>query len=51
MYVLVLCPEERVELLLQIIVEESRSASSSGLEEDTAAWVRDYAHTRVIIVN
>lgn len=36
---------ESIELLLQIIVEESRSAFTSGLEEDTAAWVRDYAHT------
>lgn len=35
---------EAIELLLQIIVEESRSALTSGLEEDTAAWVRDYVH-------
>ncbi|XP_056229032.1 mucin-2 isoform X2 [Seriola aureovittata] len=33
---------ESVELLLQIIVEESKSAFTSGLEEDTAAWVEPY---------
>ncbi|XP_040891094.1 flocculation protein FLO11 [Toxotes jaculatrix] len=33
---------ESIELLLQIIVEESRSAFSSGLEEDTAAWIEPY---------
>lgn len=33
---------ESIELLLQIIVEESRSAFTSGLEEDTAAWVEPY---------
>ncbi|XP_031719033.1 uncharacterized protein PB18E9.04c isoform X2 [Anarrhichthys ocellatus] len=33
---------ESIELLLQIVVEESRSAFSSGLEEDTAAWVEPY---------
>ncbi|XP_017280942.1 uncharacterized protein si:ch211-14k19.8 [Kryptolebias marmoratus] len=31
-----------VELLLQIVVEDSRSASAPGLEEDTAAWVQPY---------
>ncbi|XP_044047690.1 flocculation protein FLO11 [Siniperca chuatsi] len=31
-----------IELLLQIIVEESRSAFTSRLEEDTAAWVEPY---------
>ncbi|KAM9857024.1 uncharacterized protein ACBR49_000698 [Aulostomus maculatus] len=31
-----------IELLLQIIVEETRSASPSGLEEDTTAWVEPY---------
>ncbi len=44
---LLLFPVESIELLLQIIVEESRSAFSSGLEEDTAAWVRDYLHTHM----
>ncbi|CAK6980007.1 uncharacterized threonine-rich GPI-anchored glycoprotein PJ4664.02 isoform X1 [Scomber scombrus] len=33
---------ESIELLLQIIVEESRSALTAGLEEDTAAWVEPY---------
>ncbi|XP_071379495.1 mucin-12 isoform X2 [Centroberyx affinis] len=33
---------ESIELLLQIIVEESSSASTAGLEEDTAAWVEPY---------
>ncbi|XP_068593552.1 serine-rich adhesin for platelets isoform X2 [Cebidichthys violaceus] len=33
---------ESIELLLQIVVEESRSAFSSGLEEETAAWVEPY---------
>lgn len=33
---------ESIELLLQIIVEESRSAFTAGLEEDTAAWVKPY---------
>ncbi|XP_054459568.1 mucin-2 [Anoplopoma fimbria] len=33
---------ESIELLLQIVVEESRSAFTSGLEEDTAAWVEPY---------
>nr|XP_043885271.1 flocculation protein FLO11 isoform X1 [Solea senegalensis] len=33
---------ESIELLLQIIVEESRSAFTSGLEEDTIAWVEPY---------
>lgn len=36
---------ESIELLLQIIVEESTSAFASGLEEDAAAWVRDYVYT------
>lgn len=39
------CPVESIELLLQIIVEETRSAFASGAEEDTAAWVRDYVYT------
>lgn len=38
-----LCPEESIQLLLQIILEHSTSAS--GLKEDTAAWVRNYVHT------
>ncbi|KAK1886470.1 Interphotoreceptor matrix proteoglycan 2 [Dissostichus eleginoides] len=33
---------ESIELLLQILVEDSRSAFTSGLEEDTAAWVDPY---------
>ncbi|KAM9363741.1 uncharacterized protein ABDE67_019436 [Symphorus nematophorus] len=33
---------ESVQLLLQIIVEESRSAFTPGLEEDTTAWVEPY---------
>ncbi|GLD52107.1 mucin-5AC-like isoform X1, partial [Lates japonicus] len=33
---------ESIELLLQIIVEESRSALTAGLEEDTAAWMEPY---------
>lgn len=36
---------ESIELLLQIIVEESTSAFASDLEEDAAAWVRDYVYT------
>lgn len=35
-------PVQSIELLLQVIVEESRSAFDSGLEEDAAAWVRDH---------
>ncbi|KAM6939938.1 uncharacterized protein FYW49_011554 isoform 2-T2 [Xenentodon cancila] len=31
-----------VELLLQIIVEESRSTLTAGLEEDTTEWVEPY---------
>lgn len=38
------CSEESIQLLLQIILEDS--ASAAGLEEDTAAWVRDYVHTQ-----
>lgn len=38
-------PVESIELLLQIIVEESGSAFTPGLEEDTTAWVSDYVHT------
>ncbi|XP_028317251.1 uncharacterized protein LOC114472247 isoform X2 [Gouania willdenowi] len=30
------------ELLMQIVVEESRAAVAPGLEEDTAAWVEPY---------
>lgn len=37
---LCLCSVDSVELLLQIVVEDFRSASDPGLEEDTAAWVR-----------
>lgn len=33
---------ESIELLLQIIVDESSSVS--GLEDDAAAWVRDVQH-------
>lgn len=33
-----LSPVESIELLLQIVVDESGSAS--GLEDDAAAWVR-----------
>ncbi|AWP05305.1 putative flocculation protein FLO11-like [Scophthalmus maximus] len=33
---------ESIELLLQIIVEESGSALGAGLEEDTAAWMEPY---------
>lgn len=33
---------ETIELLLQIIVEESRSAFDHRLEEDTTAWVEPY---------
>ncbi|XP_072240843.1 uncharacterized protein [Leuresthes tenuis] len=33
---------ESVELLLQLVVEESRSALIAGLEEETAAWVVPY---------
>ncbi|XP_061769900.1 mucin-2 isoform X2 [Nerophis ophidion] len=33
---------ESIELLLQIIVEETSSASGPGLEEDTGAWVESY---------
>ncbi len=39
---------ESIELLLQIVVEESRSAFSSGLEEDTAAWVIMYTHIHTL---
>ncbi|XP_059189844.1 uncharacterized protein si:ch211-14k19.8 isoform X2 [Centropristis striata] len=35
---------ESIELLLQILVEESKSALTSGLEEDTTAWVEPYLH-------
>lgn len=42
------CPVESIELLLQIIVGESRSSFTSGLEEDTTAWVRDYVHTYIL---
>lgn len=37
-----LSPVESIELLLQIIVDESSSVS--GLENDAAAWVRDVQH-------
>uniref|UniRef100_A0A1A7WTG0 EGF-like domain-containing protein n=1 Tax=Iconisemion striatum TaxID=60296 RepID=A0A1A7WTG0_9TELE len=33
---------ETIELLLQIVVDEPRSASGPGLEEDTATWVQPY---------
>ncbi|XP_069385544.1 serine-rich adhesin for platelets [Paralichthys olivaceus] len=33
---------ESIELLLQMIVEESRSAFTAGLEEDTTAWMEPY---------
>uniref|UniRef100_A0A1A8J4I7 EGF-like domain-containing protein n=4 Tax=Nothobranchius kuhntae TaxID=321403 RepID=A0A1A8J4I7_NOTKU len=33
---------ETVELLLQVVVEESRSASGPGLDEDTTTWVQPY---------
>ncbi|XP_053274595.1 mucin-5AC isoform X2 [Pleuronectes platessa] len=33
---------ESIELLLQMIVEESRSAAPAGLEEDTTAWMEPY---------
>ncbi|XP_035000695.1 mucin-5AC isoform X2 [Hippoglossus stenolepis] len=33
---------ESIELLLQMIVEESRSAAPAGLEEDTTAWIEPY---------
>ncbi|KAM4594450.1 uncharacterized protein V3H82_001255 isoform 1-T1 [Fundulus diaphanus] len=33
---------ESVELLLQIVLEESRSASTVGLEEDMMAWLETY---------
>ncbi|XP_029362496.1 flocculation protein FLO11 [Echeneis naucrates] len=33
---------ESIELLLQIIVEESKSAFTAGLEEDTALWLEPY---------
>ncbi|XP_029920665.1 mucin-5AC isoform X2 [Myripristis murdjan] len=33
---------ESIELLLQIIVEESNSAVTAGLEEDTTAWLEPY---------
>lgn len=39
------CPVKSIELLLQIIVKESRSALTSGLEEETAAWVRNNVYT------
>ncbi|XP_034543370.1 mucin-5AC [Notolabrus celidotus] len=35
---------ESIELLLQIIVEESRSDFKSSLEEDAAAWMEPYLH-------
>lgn len=35
---------ESIELLLQIVVEESSSAS--GLEKDAAAWVREVTHRK-----
>ncbi|XP_024115527.1 uncharacterized protein si:ch211-14k19.8 isoform X1 [Oryzias melastigma] len=34
--------EDSVELLLQIIVEDAKSAFAAGLEEDTAAWMEPY---------
>uniref|UniRef100_A0A3P9J732 EGF-like domain-containing protein n=1 Tax=Oryzias latipes TaxID=8090 RepID=A0A3P9J732_ORYLA len=34
--------EDSVELLLQIIVEEAKSALEAGLEEDTAVWMEPY---------
>ncbi|XP_060950926.1 mucin-2 isoform X2 [Limanda limanda] len=37
--------EESIELLLQMIVEESRSAAPAGLEEDTTAWMEPYLQT------
>lgn len=36
---------ESVELLVQIVVEDSGSAFASGLEKDAAAWVRDRVQT------
>ncbi|XP_034043704.1 uncharacterized protein si:ch211-14k19.8 isoform X2 [Thalassophryne amazonica] len=33
---------DSIELLLQIIVEESKSASPAGLEEDAATWMEPY---------
>ncbi|XP_008402953.1 uncharacterized protein LOC103462142 isoform X2 [Poecilia reticulata] len=33
---------ESVELLLQIVVEESRSTSTAGLEEDMMPWLESY---------
>ncbi|XP_041640004.1 interphotoreceptor matrix proteoglycan 2 [Cheilinus undulatus] len=35
---------EYIELLLQIIVEESRSTLNPGLEDDTTAWMEPYLH-------
>lgn len=35
---------ESIELLLQIIVEESRSTLNPGLEDDTTAWMEPYLH-------
>ena len=37
-------PVQSIELLLQVIVEGSRSGFHSGLEEDAAAWVRDHLY-------
>lgn len=37
---------EWIELLLQIVVDESSSAS--GLESDAAAWVRDVKHRKIL---
>lgn len=42
------CPVESIELLLQIIVEEYRASSPAGLEEETAAWVRECVHTHTL---
>ncbi|XP_069545773.1 serine-rich adhesin for platelets isoform X2 [Brachyistius frenatus] len=33
---------ESIELLLQMVVEESRSGFTAGLEEDAAAWLEPY---------
>uniref|UniRef100_A0A672IFF8 Serine-rich adhesin for platelets-like n=2 Tax=Salarias fasciatus TaxID=181472 RepID=A0A672IFF8_SALFA len=33
---------EYIELLLQIVVEDSKSSFTAGLEEETAAWVEPY---------
>lgn len=37
---------ESIELLLQIVVDESSSAS--GLEKDAAAWVRGVKHRKTL---